>query len=71
VKSLSYGNFINSNHLAAVNNFKNNFTESILENDEIITDIACGPLHTLAVSNKNRIFSCGYGQSYALGHGNK
>lgn len=25
----------------------------------------------MAVSNLNKIYSCGYGSSYALGHGNK
>lgn len=37
--------------------------------DEYIKHIACGPLHTLVLSNKNRLFSCGYGQKFALGNG--
>jgi alpha-tubulin suppressor-like RCC1 family protein len=26
-------------------------------------------MHTLVLSNKGRIFSCGFGETYALGHG--
>ena len=33
----------------------------LLMQDEYIKSISCGPLHTLMVSNKNRLFSCGYG----------
>lgn len=31
--------------------------------------MACGPLHSLMLSNKNRIFACGYGEKSALGVG--
>ena len=31
--------------------------------------MACGPLHTLALTNKNRLFSAGFGERYALGTG--
>lgn len=31
--------------------------------------MACGPLHTLALTNRNRLFACGYGEKYALGNG--
>ena len=41
----------------------------LLNPDEIIKDIACGPLHSLTLTNKNRILSCGYGEKYALGIG--
>lgn len=41
----------------------------LLNIDESIKDIACGPLHTLMLSNKNRVFSCGYAEKYALGIG--
>jgi len=34
-----------------------------------VQDIVCGSLHTLILTNKGRIFSCGFGGTYALGHG--
>ena len=30
--------------------------------------MACGALHSLILTNKNRLFSCGFGDGYALGH---
>lgn len=47
-----------------------NFSECVLNTNEIIVDISCGALHTVAVTNHNRMFSCGYGETFALGHGN-
>ncbi|CAD8177067.1 unnamed protein product [Paramecium pentaurelia] len=40
----------------------------LLQNDEAVQQISCGALHTLILTNKNRVFSCGFGESYALGH---
>ncbi len=40
-----------------------------LADGEFITDIVCGSLHTLALSSRSRLFSCGFGETYALGHG--
>lgn len=37
--------------------------------EEMIVQVACGPLHTLALSNKGRLFSCGFGEHFTLGHG--
>lgn len=31
--------------------------------------MACGPLHTAALTNKNRLFTCGYGEKFCLGTG--
>lgn len=45
------------------------FNECVLNLNEIIVDIACGPLHVVALTNQNRLFSAGYGETYALGHG--
>ncbi|KAM3137799.1 hypothetical protein pb186bvf_010042 [Paramecium bursaria] len=39
-----------------------------LQNDEVVQQITCGALHTLILTNKNRVFSCGFGEGYALGH---
>ena len=33
--------------------------------------MACGTIHTMARSNFHRVFSCGNGGSFALGHGNR
>jgi len=41
----------------------------LLNQDEVIKDMACGPVHSLMLSNKNRIFASGYGEKYALGIG--
>ena len=61
VKSLSLG----------TNNLETKFSPSILNSNEAISDISCGGLHTVVISNMNRVFSCGFGGCYALGHGNK
>ncbi len=45
-------------------------SEQLLSAYEKVNQIACGPLHTLVKSDKNRLFSTGYGETYALGHGN-
>eukprot|EP01117_Protostelium_nocturnum_P010523 TRINITY_DN378_c0_g1_i1.p1 TRINITY_DN378_c0_g1~~TRINITY_DN378_c0_g1_i1.p1 ORF type:complete len:790 (-),score=282.46 TRINITY_DN378_c0_g1_i1:27-2396(-) len=37
----------------------------------VINSIACGHLHTLAVTDKNEVFSWGWGASGCLGHGNR
>jgi len=37
----------------------------LLDQDEYITEISCGALFTIALSNKGRIFGCGY-QGYSL-----
>lgn len=33
--------------------------------------MACGAVHTLIRTNMDRIFSCGNGSTFALGHGNR
>ena len=38
---------------------------------EKIVDVSCGALHSLLLTNKGRIFSSGYGETYALGLGTK
>jgi len=35
----------------------------------MVTKVACGPLHSVVLTNKGRMFSCGYGEKYALGTG--
>jgi mitogen-activated protein kinase kinase kinase 9 len=41
----------------------------LLQDDEKVIDIACGALHTLVKTDKQRMFACGFGETYALGHG--
>ena len=41
----------------------------LLGSEEVVTKIACGPLHTAAITNKNRMFTCGFGDKYCLGNG--
>lgn len=41
----------------------------LLSGDEVVVRVACGPLHSVALTNRGRIFACGYGEKYALGTG--
>lgn len=41
----------------------------LLNNGEFVQEIVCGTMHSFVLSNKGRIFSCGFGETYALGHG--
>ena len=43
-------------------------TQILLQQDETVHAITCGALHTLVLTTKNRMFSCGFGEGYALGH---
>ena len=40
----------------------------VLKKGEVVTDISCGGAHTLVLTSKSRVMSCGYGPSGALGH---
>lgn len=40
---------------------------SQLASSEKVVEVACGGLHTLALTNRNRIFATGFGDTYALG----
>ena len=42
-------------------------SENLLGAAERVVDIACGGLHTLALTNRNRIFATGFGDTFALG----
>jgi hypothetical protein len=42
-----------------------------LAEGESIVDMACGPLHSLALSSRGRLFSCGYGEHFTLGTGDQ
>lgn len=40
----------------------------LLKEGEFVIDISCGALHTLALTNKSLVYSCGFGENYSLGH---
>lgn len=41
----------------------------LLAGDEVPVRVACGPLHSVVLTNRGRMFTCGYGEKYALGTG--
>lgn len=43
--------------------------QSQLTGYEIVVKVACGALHSVALTNNGRILTCGFGESYALGNG--
>ena len=43
----------------------------LLKISEKVVQIACGSIHTLVRTNLHRLFSCGNGSTYALGHKNR
>lgn len=46
-------------------------TDSLLIPGEKVLQIACGVIHTMVLTNNSRVFSCGNGNSFNLGHGNR
>lgn len=49
---------------------KDNNDDVKLTFGEKITDVACGALHSLLLTNKGRVFASGFNETYALGNGN-
>jgi alpha-tubulin suppressor-like RCC1 family protein len=43
----------------------------LLQPKEKVEQVECGSIHTMVRTNLNRLFSCGNGSTYALGHGNR
>ena len=43
----------------------------LLSPNEKVEQVECGSIHSLVRTNMNRLFSCGNGATYALGHGNR
>ena len=41
------------------------------KNKERVSQVACGAIHTLLRTNLGRVFSCGNGSTFALGHGSR
>lgn len=42
-----------------------------MKNKEKIVQVACGAIHSLIRTNLGRVFSCGNGSTFALGHGSR
>lgn len=42
-----------------------------LRNKERVVQVACGAIHTMIRTNMSRVFSCGNGSTFALGHGTR
>jgi hypothetical protein len=43
----------------------------LMQQKEKVEQVECGSIHTLVRTNLSRLFSCGNGATFALGHGNK
>jgi alpha-tubulin suppressor-like RCC1 family protein len=43
----------------------------LLQSKEKVEQVECGSIHTVLRTNVNRLFSCGNGATYALGHGSR
>ena len=43
----------------------------LLQAKERVEQVECGSIHTIMRTNLSRLFSCGNGSTYALGHGSK
>ena len=58
---------LKNNKMNNIQNIKNNL--EIEDNDEFIIKIACGEAHSVALSNKGKVFSWGFGSNGQLGLG--
>ena len=47
------------------------FDSYSLKNKEKIVQVACGAIHSMIRTNLGRVFSCGNGSTFALGHGTR
>ena len=43
----------------------------LLQPKEKVEQVECGSIHSLVRTSMHRLFSCGNGSTYALGHGTK
>lgn len=39
-----------------------------MSNNEKVIQLACGSIHTIVRTNHHKLYSCGNGSTYALGH---
>jgi hypothetical protein len=60
-----------------MNSMINNYEEQenldlfLFKPSEKVEQVSCGAIHTLIRTNLHRIFSCGNGSTFALGHSSK
>lgn len=60
-----------------MNSMINNYEEQenldlfLFKPSEKIEQVSCGAIHTLIRTNLHRVFSCGNGSTFALGHSSK
>jgi alpha-tubulin suppressor-like RCC1 family protein len=69
---LGLGHTENVSEPTPVRNFLQNradFNSGELPEGESPLDVACGSLHVIVRTNKDRLFSVGFGDTFALGHG--
>ena len=50
---------------------KDNSDEVKLSPGEKVIDVSCGALHSILLTNKGKLFSCGFGETHALGLPNR
>jgi alpha-tubulin suppressor-like RCC1 family protein len=43
----------------------------LLQNKERVEQVECGSIHTIVRTSMHKLFSCGNGSTYALGHGTR
>jgi len=43
----------------------------VLRSKERVVQVACGAVHSMIRTNLDRVFSCGNGSTFALGHENR
>jgi len=54
-----------------MNEEADNFELFLFKPSEKVEQVACGSIHTMIRTNQHRIFSCGNGSTFALGHQSK
>lgn len=68
---LGQGHFEQLNEPTLVKHFQNSKSDNLIEfgEAEFATEIQCGSMHVILKTNKERLFSTGFGETYALGNG--
>ena len=67
-KTSTQGSFSTESHNNEINTLGRLVSKYGLSKGEVVTDISCGGAHTLVLTSKNRVMSCGYGACGGLGH---
>jgi len=67
-KTSTQGTFSTESHQGDLGTLGRLVSKYGLRKGEVVTDIACGGAHTLVLTSKNRVMSCGFGEGGGLGH---